>query len=252
MNLRYTNSHLAKMKQMREQGLSYRVIGLSFGASSTGVLRALERAAGIPRNTKPIELAKLIDGPRAQTPEAIAVRDKFKAYRQQLSPAKKGTAASQSQGAQQMVQLRNNIMNTKTKKSAFSIVEIMIAIVIVGLVLATLFPISYRIAKGAGSFGPTRSEEITVTRLYVDYSGGKKSQSSHYMVGTDKGVFEVDNGILLGLWNADELYAKLKEGQRYRVTTEGNKVVGFWLQSYPYITAVEPLTLVDGEGPDKS
>jgi hypothetical protein len=136
-------------------------------------------------------------------------------------------------------------MNKKNSKSTFSFVELMIVLSIVGLVMAILFPLGYRIAKGAGSFGPTRTEEITVTRLYVDYSGGKDSQSSHYMVGTDKGVFEVDNGLFLGLWNADELYARLKEGQRYRVTTEGNKVVGFWLQSYPYITAVEPLTLVE-------
>jgi prepilin-type N-terminal cleavage/methylation domain-containing protein len=133
----------------------------------------------------------------------------------------------------------------KHSKSAFTLVEVMIALVIVGLLLAIAFPLAYSISKGAGVFGPTRSDEITVTRLYVDYSGGKDSQSSHYMVGTDKGVFEVDNGLFLGLWNADELYARLKEGQRYRVTTEGNKVVNFWTQSYPYITAVEPIMPVE-------
>lgn len=136
-------------------------------------------------------------------------------------------------------------MNTKNNKSAFTLIEVMIVLVIVSLLLAMLFPVGYRIAKGAGSFGPTRSEEITVTRLYVDYSGGKYSQSSHYMVGTDKGVFEVNNGLFLGLWNADELYSKLKEGQRYRITTEGNKVVGFWLQSYPYITAVDSIQHIE-------
>lgn len=36
-----------------------------------------------------------------------------------------------------------------------------------------------------------------VERLYVDFSGTKDSSKSHYMVGTDQGVFEVDNSIWL-------------------------------------------------------
>ena len=37
-------------------------------------------------------------------------------------------------------------------------------------------------------------------------------------------------------------YAKMKEGKRYRLRTKGNKVVGFFLQEYPYITSVESLS----------
>jgi hypothetical protein len=119
-------------------------------------------------------------------------------------------------------------------------VEVLIVLVIVGLVLAMVIPAVQYIGGGAGVWGPTRTQEVLVQRLYVD-SGGGKNGSSHYMVGTDKGVFEVDNGVLLWQWNSDELYAQMKEGKRYRIRTEGNKVVGFFLQEYPYITAVEPL-----------
>ena len=106
--------------------------------------------------------------------------------------------------------------------------------VLLTVLLVVGLPIAY-VASGCGSFGPTKVHDVTVTRLYVDAGG----DYSAYMVGTDKGVFEVDNGVFLGLWNADELYAVLKEGRRYRITTKGNKVLGFWLQQYPYITKIQ-------------
>jgi hypothetical protein len=98
-----------------------------------------------------------------------------------------------------------------------------------------------KVALGIGGFGPTNEHTVTVQRLYVDYSGSGDSQSSHYMVGTDNGVYEVDNGILLGLWNADELYSRLHEGKTYEITTKGNRVVNILYQKYPYIVAVKEL-----------
>jgi len=123
---------------------------------------------------------------------------------------------------------------------AFTVVEALTSLLLGGLLLALVIPAVQYIGGGAGVWGPTRTQEVLVQRLYVD-SGGGKNGNSHYMVGTDKGVFEVDNGVLLWQWNSDELYAQMKEGKRYRLRTEGNKIVGFFLQQYPYVTAVEEL-----------
>lgn len=112
--------------------------------------------------------------------------------------------------------------------------------VIVGLVIVLAVG-GYTMSLGVGAWGPTRTWEVTVNRLYVDYSGSDENRQSHYMVGTDQGVFECDNGWLLGVWNADELYSRLVAGRRYRITTEGNRVVGIFFQEYPYITSVQPL-----------
>lgn len=92
---------------------------------------------------------------------------------------------------------------------------------------------------GIYPFGPIATNTVTVTRLYIDVSGGDKSTSSHYMVGTDKGVYEVDNSLWLWLWNADEIYAQLKQGETYRVTAKGNKLVNMLFQDYPGIISVQ-------------
>ena len=62
------------------------------------------------------------------------------------------------------------------------------------------------------------------------------------MVGTDQGVFEVDNGLWLGVWNSDELYSKLIQGHKYHITTKGNKWVNMFFQEYPYVVAVQEIT----------
>lgn len=92
---------------------------------------------------------------------------------------------------------------------------------------------------GIYPFGPIETKTMTVTRLYIDVSGSDKSTSSHYMVGTDKGVYEVDNSLWLWLWNADEIYAKLKQGETYKVTIKGNKMVNMIFQDYPGIISVQ-------------
>jgi hypothetical protein len=60
------------------------------------------------------------------------------------------------------------------------------------------------------------------------------------MVGTDKGVFEVQNHLIpIQLFNSDELYSKLEVGKTYTVTTKGNKVVNWLMQQYPYIIDIK-------------
>lgn len=100
-------------------------------------------------------------------------------------------------------------------------------------------PTSCSVMMGTHGFGPIRTQEIVVNRLYVD-SGGKSD--SHYMVASNKGVFEVTNGVFWGygnIWNADEIYGKLKENQKYIVTIKGNRQVGWFFQQYPYIVDVQ-------------
>ena len=118
----------------------------------------------------------------------------------------------------------------------YTTIEVLTIGAIAAIALAIIAPVIIYVFGGGGSFGPTKVQEVMVQRLYVDRS----SDSSHYMVGTDKGVFEVENGAFLGVWNADELYSTLREGKKYRITTEGNKIVNFIMQEYPYITAVQP------------
>lgn len=118
------------------------------------------------------------------------------------------------------------------------------------MVMATAIPVTI----GIGGWGPTAQVTgATVQRLYVDFeSKSKDGSESAYMVGTDKGVFEVDNGFLLSVWNADELYAKLQVGKTYNFVTKGKKVANIFFQEYPYIVhaeAVPVLTIVPQDHP---
>ena len=120
------------------------------------------------------------------------------------------------------------------------------------VVIVGVFIVGCEMFIGAGGWGPTKTQEVVVTRTYVDYSGSGKEKESHYMVASDKGVFEVGNGFMLGMWNADELYGKMQGGKRYRITTKGNKVVNYFFQEFPYIVRSEPLedkgTMLAGNG----
>ena len=85
---------------------------------------------------------------------------------------------------------------------------------------------------GTDGFGPERDEQITVQRLYVD--------KHNYMVGTDKGVYEVQNFVIpIQIFNSDELYSKLEVGKTYSVTLKGNKVLNPFMQEYPYIISIK-------------
>ena len=105
----------------------------------------------------------------------------------------------------------------------------MTAVALIGSI--TLIDYSY----GVNGFGPEDTRQVTINRLYVD--GGK---ASHYMVGTDKGVYEISNHLIpIQLFNCDELYSKLEVGKTYEVKLKGNKVTNWYMQQYPYIIEVQ-------------
>jgi outer membrane phospholipase A len=79
-----------------------------------------------------------------------------------------------------------------------------------------------------------------VISKHVDIQKSSDSSSSHYMVATNMGIFEVDNGIMLDVWNSDEIYGALEVGKTYTITTKGERVVGMFFQSYPYVIKVVP------------
>ena len=112
----------------------------------------------------------------------------------------------------------------------------MIVVAIVGILVGMVG--GFGGCFGVGGCGPSGSvAQAKVQRLWVDHlaEGG-----SAYMVGTDQGVFEVDNGSLLGMWNADELYGKLQVGHVYSFQTKGRKIENLFMQEYPRIVkAVE-------------
>lgn len=98
-------------------------------------------------------------------------------------------------------------------------------------------------AMGIGGFGPTEVIEATILKTYVDVSGGGKDSETetHYVVVTDKGSFEVDNGILLGMWNADDVFGKLQTNKKYRLTTKGKRYQNWLMQEFPYIIKADTL-----------
>lgn len=113
------------------------------------------------------------------------------------------------------------------------IVTVFGIIVLMGCVMSVNWVV--RDSLNVAPFGPEITQQVTIERLYVDVSG----ESSHYMVGTDKGVFEVNNSMWLGIWNADEAYSKLQTGKTYTITTKGVKLLDWWIQQYPLITKIE-------------
>ena len=114
------------------------------------------------------------------------------------------------------------------------------AITTLGVIIATIVTmvgsvILINFSLGVRGFGPEDTRQVTVQRLYVD--GGS---SSHYMVGTDKGVYELDNILFpVQIYNCDELYSKLEVGKTYTVKVKGNKVTNWLVQQYPYIIEIK-------------
>ena len=73
--------------------------------------------------------------------------------------------------------------------------------------------------------------DVTIIDKHIDHS----EDGSFYMVTTDKGVFEVNNGLFINVWNADEIYGNLTIGKKYHIRTKGIKEVDFLVQMFPYI-----------------
>lgn len=89
---------------------------------------------------------------------------------------------------------------------------------------------------GTGGYGPVRQYSVVVVSKHID----AQDDSSSYMVTTDVGTFEVDNGPLLDVWNADVIYGNIVPGQHYCFTAKGNTVTNWYMQQYPYIQKVVP------------
>lgn len=112
----------------------------------------------------------------------------------------------------------------------FAVVGAFIVFLLIGYLLSA--------AYGVGGFGPTVTQDVTVFRTYIDIGGEKKTES-HYVVVTDKGSFEVDNGLLLGMWNADDIFGQMQQGKKYRITSKGKRYQNMFMQEFPYIIKVE-------------
>ncbi len=113
-------------------------------------------------------------------------------------------------------------------------------IAIPGIIITTALALAGSVvlinySYGVRGFGPEDINQVKINRLYVD--GGS---SSHYMVGTDKGVYEISNHLIpIQLFNCDELYSKLEVGKTYTVKLKGNKVTNWFMQQYPYIIEIK-------------
>jgi len=115
-------------------------------------------------------------------------------------------------------------------------------VIIIAMILLVVIP---HVAYGIFPFGPYREvKAATINRLYVDIGTVGDITKSSYMVGTDKGVFEIDNSIFMGIYNADELYSSIRVGKTYDLTTKGNKVLGWFFQEYPFIINIAEVVVV--------
>ncbi len=83
---------------------------------------------------------------------------------------------------------------------------------------------------------PARLVTAEVIKTWVDTD----HRTSHYMVATTAGVFEVANGIRTGIYNADEIFGLLRPGQTYTFTLRGQKRLGPGIQDYPFILSARP------------
>ena len=120
----------------------------------------------------------------------------------------------------------------------------------IGILLVGL--IGLRVGLGLFPFGPEEEVHAKVQRLYVDVSGDKDYTKSHYMVGTDKGVFEVSNSLWLWMWDADKRYSQLQNDKEYKLKVKGNELINILFQEYPRITSVNPQNPQNPQNPEST
>ncbi len=124
--------------------------------------------------------------------------------------------------------------------------ELMVGVVIVGILFAMILPACTR----TGGFGPENIVQGTVLSKHIDHSSdGDGGSVSHYMLTTNTGTYEVNNGIMLGVWNADEIYGRIQVDHRYTFRTKGTRVVNAFLQEYPYIVEIVNEVPVENKSP---
>lgn len=138
-------------------------------------------------------------------------------------------------------------MNSYKKSTVGDSFPILFGTMGLAVILISVFVLFGNPILGLYPFGPKRSLVIKVERLYVDYSGGKDTPNSHYMVGTDQGVFECGNSWWLGIWNSDEIYSSLKQGESYRIDVKGRKMLNMIVQKFPGIIAVQPVEKITAQ-----
>jgi hypothetical protein len=115
---------------------------------------------------------------------------------------------------------------------------VILPLIFIGVLLAGF--LGLRLGLGLFPFGPEQEVHAKIQRLYVDVSGDTQNTKSHYMVGTDKGVFEVSNSLWLWIWDADKRYSQLQVDNKYQLRVKGNELVNFLFQEYPRILSVTP------------
>lgn len=116
-----------------------------------------------------------------------------------------------------------------------------VIITLAGIMALVMLVMGLRLTLGLFPFGPEQVVQAQVQRLYVDVSGDNQVTKSHYMVGTDKGVFEVSNSLWLWMWDADKRYSQLQTDKSYELKTKGNELVNILLQEYPRILSINPI-----------
>jgi len=120
-----------------------------------------------------------------------------------------------------------------------SILGLFIIVIVLG-VIAYLFrnPI-----LGINGYGSVNTITATVVSKHIDSS--KAAADSSYMVTTDKGTFEVQNGWAQGIYNADVIYGSLVANKTYTFDVKGAERVGYWWgQHYRYIIKATPVNEV--------
>lgn len=87
--------------------------------------------------------------------------------------------------------------------------------------------------------------DALVEKKFVDVS---KSQGSHYLLVTDKGMFEVDRPFIDTFnksRNADVIYGKIVEGKKYRLHVYGYRID--WMYDYPIVVDATLIENSNGE-----
>lgn len=107
---------------------------------------------------------------------------------------------------------------------------------LVGAPIALLFGGAAICGDGSYGFG---SEGKVCAKILSKHVDPRSGAGSSYMVTTDKGTFEIENGFILGVWNADDLYGGLEVGESYALDVRGDEVLNFALQQYPFVVGWE-------------
>lgn len=84
--------------------------------------------------------------------------------------------------------------------------------------------------------------DVNIVGKHIDYSKTDSGTQSHYVVVTDKGVFEIDTPLIDRIFNmenrnADVNYAKIEPGKSYTFHTYGYRIEVIWV--YPIVTDIK-------------